>query len=119
MPFGKKKEPQRRDEVDFDQIYERGIKPAVRRFDIDCIRADEERSGGVIHLPMFERLLLAEIAIVDVTLANPNVYYELGVRHASRPRTTISISSCFKKQSPKCSSAFRKRPCVAARCAFR
>ncbi|HVS46237.1 MAG TPA: TRAFs-binding domain-containing protein [Verrucomicrobiae bacterium] len=91
MPFGKKMDQLRRYTVDFDDIYERGIKPAVLRFDVECIRADEERSGGVIHLPMFERLLLAEIAIVDVTLPNPNVYYELGIRHAARPRATIII----------------------------
>jgi hypothetical protein len=93
MPFGKKPDSLRRYTIDFDDIYERGIKPAVARFDVECIRADEERSGGVIHLPMFERLLLAEVTIVDVTLSNPNVYYELGVRHAARPRATIIVGS--------------------------
>ena len=91
MPFGQKADQLRRYTIDFDDIYERAIKPAVARFNVDCIRADEERTGGVIHLAMFERLLLAEIAIVDVTLANPNVYYELGVRHAARPHATIIV----------------------------
>src|SRR4029453_4935113 len=40
---------------------------------------------------MFERLLLCEFAVVDMTLANPNVFYELGVRHAARPATTVLI----------------------------
>jgi len=93
MPFGQKPDALRNHTIDFDDIYERGIKPAVLRFDLECVRADEEHSGGVIHLPMFERLLLAEIAIVDVTLSNPNVFYELGVRHAARPRTTIIVGS--------------------------
>ncbi len=93
MPFGKKRDPLRRYSIDFDDIYERGIKPAVARFDVECIRADEERSGGIIHLAMFERLLMAEVAIVDATLSNPNVYYELGVRHAARPRATIIVAS--------------------------
>lgn len=93
MPFGRKLDVSRRCTIDFDDIYARAIKPAVARFDVECIRADEERSGGVIHLHMFERLLLAEIAIVDVTLSNPNVFYELGVRHAARPRATIIIGS--------------------------
>jgi tetratricopeptide (TPR) repeat protein len=93
MPFGKKRDPLRAYTIDFDQIYESGIRPAVARFEVECIRADEECSGGIIHLPMFERLLLAEIAIVDATLSNPNVYYELGVRHAARPRATIIVGS--------------------------
>jgi hypothetical protein len=90
MPFGKKKD-RTGIVIDFDAIYERGIKPAVSTDIFDCIRADEERGGGIIHQAMFERLLLAEIAIVDVTIDNPNVYYELGVRHAARPRSTIII----------------------------
>jgi hypothetical protein len=55
------------------------------------LRADEEQVGGIIHKPMFERLLLCEFAVVDMTLANPNVFYELGVRHAARPATTVLI----------------------------
>jgi hypothetical protein len=93
MPFGKKWDRTRAYEIDFDDIYERGIKPATARFALECIRADEERSGGIIHLTMFERLLLAEITIVDVTANNPNVFYELGVRHAALPRSTIIIAA--------------------------
>jgi tetratricopeptide (TPR) repeat protein len=93
MPFGKKLDQSRSYEIDFDRIYEKGIRPAAVRFPVDIIRADEERSGGVIHKPMFERLLLAEIAIVDATTHNANVFYELGVRHAARPRSTIIVST--------------------------
>lgn len=92
MPFGTKPDATRTASIDFDAIYERAIKPALARFDVIAIRADEERSGGVIHLSMFERLLLAEVAVVDVTIDNANVFYELGVRHAARPRTTIITS---------------------------
>jgi uncharacterized protein DUF4071 len=92
MPFGTKPDATRSVTIDFDAIYDRAIKPALARFDVDAIRADEERSGGVIQLSMFERLLLAEVAIVDVTIDNANVFYELGVRHAARPGTTIITS---------------------------
>jgi hypothetical protein len=90
MPFGKKRDA-RGVEIDFDAIYENGIKPALAGMDVDLMRADEERGGGIVHLPMFERLLLSEIAIVDVTIENANVFYELGVRHTACPRSTIII----------------------------
>src|ERR1700735_2668931 len=89
MPFGKKRDPHTNVTIDFDAIYRDGIQPAVAGLRIDMIRADEERGGGVVHLPMFERLLVAEIAIVDVTIENANVFYELGVRHTARPQSTI------------------------------
>jgi len=92
MPFGTKPDSMRITSIDFDAIYEKGIKPALTGLDVDFIRADEERTGGMIHVPMFARLLLAEVAIVDVTIDNANVFYELGVRHAAKPRSTIIVS---------------------------
>lgn len=91
MPFGTKPDPTHRFEIDFDEIYEGCIKSAADEADLDVIRADEETLGGIIHKPMYERLLLAEIVVADLTLANANVFYELGIRHAARPRSTILI----------------------------
>ncbi len=91
MPFGQKLDVATGSIIDFDDLYQRVIVPAGRLAAVDILRADEERMGGFIHLPMYERLLLAELAIVDLTLANPNVFYELGVRYAARPRATILI----------------------------
>ena len=91
MPFGKKMDSTGSYEIDFDQVYEQAIKPAAIANGLEVIRADEERSGGIIHVPMLERLLLAEIVIADVTIPNPNVFYELGVRHCARMRSTILI----------------------------
>ena len=90
MPFGKKKAPGGY-EIDFDRVYQEAIKPAAETADLEVIRADEERTGGIIHVPMFERLLLSEVVIADLTTPNPNVFYELGVRHAARPRATVLI----------------------------
>ncbi len=91
MPFGTKAEPGGSREVDFDELYETCVKPAVKEADVESIRADEETLGGIVHKPMYERLLLAEIVVADLTFANPNVFYELGVRHAAKPRSTILI----------------------------
>ena len=90
MPFGKKKSPGGY-EIDFNRVYEAAIKPAAEKAELEVIRADEERTGGIIHVPMFERLLLSEVVIADLTIPNPNVFYELGVRHAARPRATVLI----------------------------
>lgn len=91
MPFGSKLDSTARVEINFDDLYERVIKPAAEAADLDVVRADEEVHGGLIHVGMYERLLLAEIVVADLTLSNPNVFYELGVRHAARPRTTILV----------------------------
>lgn len=91
MPFGTKAEPGGPREVDFDLLYRRCVKPAAEEAEVDVIRADEETLAGIVHKTMYERLLLAEIVIADLTFANANVFYELGVRHAARPRSTILI----------------------------
>lgn len=90
MPFGKKKDENAK-EIDFDKIYEEFIKPSIIEADLEPIRADEEIVGGIIHKPMYERLMLCEYAIADLSTANANVFYELGIRHAIRPHSTISI----------------------------
>ena len=92
MPFQKKADPARkRTTIDFDAIYEKAIKPAIEKAGLQPIRADKEVTGGVIHKAMFERLLLCDFAVADLTIPNANVFYELGVRHASRHNTTLPI----------------------------
>lgn len=97
MPFGQKSDPAGGSTINFDRIYENALEPAIREAGMKPIRADEERTGGIIHKPMFERLLLCDYAIADLTTANANVFYELGVRHTARPRTTLTI---FAKHQP-------------------
>jgi hypothetical protein len=90
MPFGKK--PGEAGQViDFDAVYRDVIAPAIAEADLEAIRADEEQTGGIIHKPMFERLILCEYAVGDLTTANANVFYELGVRHAVRPASTVLV----------------------------
>jgi hypothetical protein len=91
MPFGSKPDPAGGPDIDFNRVYEQAIKPGIDAAGMFPVRADEEKLGGIIHKAMFERLLLCEFAIADLTTSNPNVLYELGIRHAARPRTTLSI----------------------------
>ncbi len=91
MPFGKKPDLASGVEVDFNHIYEAAIRPAIEEAGLEPIRGDQERTGGVIQIPMFGRLLLSEYVVVDMTLANPNVFYEMGIRHTAKPFTTVPI----------------------------
>ena len=92
MPFGTKSGPDGVS-VDFDRVYRDLIAPAVADAQLEPLRADQETNSGIIHKPMFERLILCPFAVTDLTMANPNVYYELGVRHAFRPASTIQLMS--------------------------
>ncbi len=89
MPFGRKVVDGR--SVEFDTVWQEVIAPAIEGAEMQPLRADEEQVGGIIHKPMFERLVLCEFAVADLTLANANVFYEVGVRHAARPATTVLI----------------------------
>lgn len=90
MPFGKKAAASGV-VVDFDAVYRDLIAPAIADAGLEPLRADEELAGSLIHKPMFERLILCEYAVADLTNANANVFYELGLRHAVRPASTVLL----------------------------
>jgi hypothetical protein len=92
MPFGTKTDASGKS-IDFNDVYQRLIRPAIEEAGLAPVRADEEQAGGVIHKPMYERLILCEYAVADLTTANANVFYELGVRHAIKPFSTILIAA--------------------------
>ena len=69
------------------------IRPAVLEVGLTPLRGDEEKKGGNILTDVYARLLLAEFVVADLTLSNPNVFYELGIRHAVRGFTTVPIAA--------------------------
>src|SRR5260370_12655870 len=77
--------------LDLDAAYAAIIKPAVLAAGLECSRADEISHSGSIDKKMYEMLLRADLVVADISTANPNALYELGVRHALRPRRTIVI----------------------------
>ena len=91
MPFGTKPDTYGQ-ATDFDAIYARLIKPALKRAGLEIIRADEEKGAGDILEDMFQELLIADLVLVDLTADNPNVWYELGVRHALRRRGVVLVN---------------------------
>lgn len=86
MPFGRKPTgsgsagPQT---VDFDALWSRAFAPALTALGYLAIRADNQ-VGSVIVKDMLEQLVHADLVLADVSVANGNVYYELGVRHGVR-----------------------------------
>lgn len=92
MGFGKKTDYPTGRVLDLDKSYNYIIKPAAEAAGLECKRADEIIHSGLIDVPMYEQLLKADVVVADVSTYNCNAFYELGVRHALRPFTTITIS---------------------------
>ena len=90
MPFGIKKDSQG-NEIDFNRVYDELIKPAIEAAGLEVFRADQEMRAGDIRTDMFQELLIADLVVADLTIDNPNVWYELGVRHALRARGVVII----------------------------
>lgn len=92
MPFGRKQGPDGK-WIDFNSIYHTLIKPALEEAGFESFRADEEEASGDILTDMFQELLLADLAIADLSIDNANVFYELGIRHAFRKRGIVHIQA--------------------------
>jgi tetratricopeptide (TPR) repeat protein len=93
MPFGTK------EEIDFNRVYGDYIKPALESAGFEVFRADKEMRAGNIRTDMFQELLVADLVVADLSIDNPNVWYELGVRHALRARGVIQIQ-CRRDYMP-------------------
>lgn len=89
MGFGKKTDYESGRTLDLDATYEAIIKPAVDAEMLRCIRSDEIAHSGIIDTETFDMLLRADLVIADISTGNVNAVYELGVRHALRPNSTI------------------------------
>lgn len=92
MGFDKKTDFETGRTLDLNKSYKNIIKPAVEAAGLKCLRADEIVHTGVIDLPMYQQLLQADVVVADLSTSNKNAFYELGVRHALRPFTTVIIA---------------------------
>ncbi|MBF9223869.1 TRAFs-binding domain-containing protein [Hymenobacter ruricola] len=100
MGFGKKIDFETGRTLDLDMSYQNMIKPAVEAAGLRCIRADEIVHSGMIDVPMYQWLLNADVVVADLSTSNKNAFYELGVRHALRPSTTIIVAEDGIKTFP-------------------
>ena len=90
MPFGIKPDPISGMPIDFDRVYHEAVKPAAEAAGLTCVRADE-LVGALIQKSLLTAVLGSEVMIADITTTNPNVMYELGIRHAAQSRITVLI----------------------------
>jgi tetratricopeptide (TPR) repeat protein len=89
MGYGKKTDFESGKTFDLDATYRAIIKPSVAAAGLRCVRSDEVKQSGVIDIEMYQMLLQADLVIADISTSNANAIYELGVRHALRPFSTI------------------------------
>jgi hypothetical protein len=67
-----------------DFLMEYVIEPAVKEFDLRVLRADKMGKPGMIGRQVIQHILYARLVIADLSFHNPNVFYELCLRHATR-----------------------------------
>lgn len=100
MPIGN----QKYDDVEISAAelknkYDNLIKEAIliARPKLEIVRSDDISLAGTITTDIFTRIMHSKYVVADVTYPNPNVFYELGLRHACRPGTFILRA----KEGPK------------------
>jgi hypothetical protein len=74
-------------EAEWTEIFENVFKPALSSCGYTCERA--KPSVGNLITSIVNRLRTARIVLADLTDRNPNVFYELGVRHSLRKGTIV------------------------------
>jgi hypothetical protein len=101
MPYGRKAtqaEPGRGPaEIDFNALWDRGYVPTIKSLGYEPVRADQD-TGALIIGQMLERLYFADLVLADMTIANGNVYYEIGIRHAAQKTGCVLLAAGWSKQ---------------------
>lgn len=91
-PFGTK------EGIDFERVHKELIQPAAERLAQYGFRLSGGTTGdisrqGNIREDMFRQIVASDLVLADVSIHNANAFYELGIRHALRPRHTFLIRS--------------------------
>jgi uncharacterized protein (DUF983 family) len=73
-----------------DQVLKHIIRPSVEACGYEAIRADEIDKPGLITSQVIQHVVTDPLVVADLTETNPNVFYELAIRHAiKRPLVQI------------------------------
>ena len=60
------------------------IEPAIQELGLRLVRADQIGEAGLITAQVIEHIVQSPLVIADLSFHNPNVFYELALRHAVR-----------------------------------
>jgi hypothetical protein len=67
-----------------DMMLKHLVDPALSPFGLKVIRADRIEKSGLITQQVLEHIVYSKLCVVDLSFNNPNVFYELGIRHMCR-----------------------------------
>ena len=101
MPYGRKQTQAEAGkgpaEIDFNSLWDRGYVPVIKALGYEPVRADQD-AGALIISQMLERLYFADLVLADMTIANSNVYYEVGIRHAAKEEGCVLLAADWSRQ---------------------
>ncbi|RXT47917.1 hypothetical protein B5V01_08115 [Mesorhizobium erdmanii] len=100
MPYGRKgtqvEKGKGPSEIDFNALWDKAYVPVITTLGYEPIRADQD-IGALIINQMLQRLYFADIVLADMTIANGNVYYEVGIRHAAQRTGCVLLASDWSR----------------------
>src|SRR5215813_9579726 len=94
MPLGVKTRPYTNQAIDFDTVFAKLIEPAVLAAELIPLRWQTVLSAGgaFTQRDALRAIIASDVMLVDVSSLNPNVMYELGIRHAANRGPTVILA---------------------------
>lgn len=74
-----------------DLFLESIVAPAIEKFGFEVVRADNISKAGMITSQIIDYIVNAGLVICDLSFHNPNVFYELSLRHSTKKPTVHII----------------------------
>lgn len=74
---------------EYEHLFESVLEPVLKKCGYDVFKANDSPKAGDIADEVIDKILNAEIVIAEVSVHNPNVYYELGVSHTIGSKTIL------------------------------
>jgi hypothetical protein len=79
---------------DLQVVYDDYVKPTIEEFcSLKCVRGDDMFGSGVVMNDVLNAIAKAEIIIADLTGQNANVFYEVGIAHATNKPVLLMAQS--------------------------